>query len=374
MDVVRAYFNAWLGYNHIFFHHLLMDNFTDKVFHTAIGMAHDVTPSNNAGRGGAFKYKDHVKTTIAFCGGPSPVAVLALAAVGARSRSRPSRTSPSSSKSWTTTSSSGTRRRRSVSRDRDDFFREISGGGATRRRHRHSIGETLLRRPQGPPGGECVLRPQPARVRRYHEAQLQDHQGGRAHGMEAHLRQGRQGRLARSSESARHAARGRFRGRSKARPLPLPLVSSPTPILDARPDARSDARSDGLLPQYHRHRHVLDLRRQHGLQYHLALSRRWLFVLVRAGERAGPRRRIDAPKRDDRQRRHAFARRAGKRGDQFLRPDTRVLRRLVRFGQCDVRRLLHAGSDARSHANSDARNCHIHQVWDTGASRALEPL
>ena len=60
MDVVRAYFNAWLGYNHIFFHHLLMDNFTDKVFHTAIGMAHDVTPSNNAGRGGAFKYKDHV--------------------------------------------------------------------------------------------------------------------------------------------------------------------------------------------------------------------------------------------------------------------------------------------------------------------------
>ena len=83
MDAVRAFFNAWLGYNHIFFHHLLMDNFTDKAFHTAIGMAHDVTPSNNAGRGKAFEYKDHVKTTIAFCGGPSPVAVLALAAVGA---------------------------------------------------------------------------------------------------------------------------------------------------------------------------------------------------------------------------------------------------------------------------------------------------
>ena len=82
MDVVRAYFNAWLGYNHIFFHHLLMDNFTDKVFHTAIGMAHDVTPSNNAGRGGAFKMKDHIKTSIGFCGGPSPVAMLALAAVG----------------------------------------------------------------------------------------------------------------------------------------------------------------------------------------------------------------------------------------------------------------------------------------------------
>jgi len=79
LDFVKAFFHMWFSYNQIFFFHLLMDNYVDKVMHTVLGMAHDVIPSNNVPRGAYWSWYLHVQTCLYFCGGPVPIAIFGAA-------------------------------------------------------------------------------------------------------------------------------------------------------------------------------------------------------------------------------------------------------------------------------------------------------
>jgi len=81
-DYLSAFFFVWFGYNQIFFHHCLMDNVVDKVFHSAIGMAHDVMPSNNVSRTANLPIWHHFLNIFFFCGGPSPYIAMLAAYMG----------------------------------------------------------------------------------------------------------------------------------------------------------------------------------------------------------------------------------------------------------------------------------------------------